>query len=93
MQKNVFAPALLLYMDTFFRVYVMLFRHPMSKNDVISKHLFCFSYGVNVEPTVDISAPLISDQDVGKLRKHLMSYSWNAIQVSIGVLSGFFSSS
>lgn len=43
-------------------------------------------YGVNVEPTVDISAPLISERDVGRLRKHLMSYSWNAIQgITFGV--------
>ena len=43
--------------------------------------MICSRYGVNIEPTVDISAPVISDLDIKKLNNHLMSYSWNAIQV------------
>lgn len=43
-------------------------------------------YGVNIEPTLDISAPHIEQQDIQKLEKHLLSYNWNALQgISFGV--------
>jgi ATP synthase F1 complex assembly factor 2 len=43
-------------------------------------------YGVEVEPTLDIFAPRLSEKDRKKLEKHLMSYSWSAIQgISFGV--------
>ena len=44
-----------------------------------------FRYGVSVEPTLDIFAPPVSDADRRVLEKHLMSYSYNAIQVSTSI--------
>lgn len=47
---------------------------------------FNHRYGVNIEPTLDISAPHIDPKDVQKLEKHLLSYNWNALQgISFGV--------
>jgi len=43
-------------------------------------------YGVNVTPTVDISPPHLTEEDREHLHKHLMSYSFNAVQgISFGV--------
>ncbi|XP_023347358.1 ATP synthase mitochondrial F1 complex assembly factor 2 [Eurytemora carolleeae] len=43
-------------------------------------------YGVEVAPTLDITPPQLSDKDRKILEKHLLSYSWSAIQgISFGV--------
>ena len=59
------------------------------KQIYVTLFLFFSRYGVELEPTLDLSPPRLTDRDRKILEKHLMSYSWSAIQVNKGIHSSF----
>ena len=54
----------------------------LSDDSMITPQCFVLCrYGLSIEPTLDILAPPVSEADRKVLEKHLLSYSYHAIQV------------